>query len=575
MSRLPLAALLLLGAGLPKDEKDRSPHDVALSPDGRWALTANATCDSASLVDLAEGRVVAEVAVGRRPFSVAWRGSRAVVTNWLADTVTVLDVAPPKLAVAATIEVGDEPRGAAIDGDRAFVACSGDDAVAVVDLRARKVSERVAVGDEPWHVALTPDGRRLAVGHALSLDVRVLDAVALKPLHAVGMRGHNLRRLAVSKDGAWAYVCNIAERGTPATRQNIDRGWVIGNRLSRVPLAEEGLRETIALDARGAAVGDPDGVAVSPDGGLLAVAAGGTGELVLLRLPLPFVASGGPGDHIEPELRRDAKRFRRIALGGRPLACAFAPDGRSVVVANYLSNALQVVDVETGAGVTIDLGGAARPSAARLGEAVFYDAKRSFGGWYSCHTCHVDGHTNGATFDTLLDGKYGNSKKTLSLRGVGRTAPYTWHGHQKDLRASLDQSLTTTMQGPKPSAADLDALVAFVSSIEFAPARAPSEAAKRGEGVFKAKGCAKCHAGPDYTAPGVFEVGLESPADLHKGFNPPSLRGAGTRGPWLHDGRARSLEDLLRRHHRPSKLAEVEDPTEEELKELVEFLKSL
>ena len=46
---------------------------------------------------------------------------------------------------------------------------------------------------------------------------------------------------------------HIAERGRPVTRQNIDNGWVIANRLSRVPL-REGLRESIALDARGKAV---------------------------------------------------------------------------------------------------------------------------------------------------------------------------------------------------------------------------------------------------------------------------------------------------------------------------------
>ena len=35
---------------------------------------------------------------------------------------------------------------------------------------------------------------------------------------------------------------------------------------------------------------------------------------------LPFVAFGGPGDFIEPELLRDPSKFRRIPLGGRPLA---------------------------------------------------------------------------------------------------------------------------------------------------------------------------------------------------------------------------------------------------------------
>jgi cytochrome c peroxidase len=373
-------------------------------------------------------------------------------------------------------------------------------------------------------------------------------------------------------------VCNIAERGFGTTRQNIDRGWVLASRLSRVPLKEEGPREAIALDVRGAAVGDPDGVAVAPDGQSIAIAAGGSQELLLLRLPLPFVASGGPGDLMDVDLRRDGKRFRRVAVEGRPVAAAFTPDGKSVVVANYLRNAVQVVDVEKGEVVrAIELGGPEKPSVARRGEAIFYDAKRSFGNWYSCHSCHTDGHTNGGSFDTANDGKYGNLKKVASLRGVAKTAPYTWHGWQPDLRAGLEHSLVQTMQGPKPSAEDLDALMAYVATLDFVAPKPPAdeEAVKRGAAVFKAKRCAECHAPPDYTTAKTVEVGLESKDDAYKGFNPPSLRGVGTRGPWLHDGRAKSLEQVFRKHHLPSKLTGEEDPTDAELRDLIEFLKSL
>ena len=38
--------LLLLCGAAPQTEPDRSPGDLALSPDGRWVLTANRTSDS-------------------------------------------------------------------------------------------------------------------------------------------------------------------------------------------------------------------------------------------------------------------------------------------------------------------------------------------------------------------------------------------------------------------------------------------------------------------------------------------------------------------------------------------------
>src|SRR5687767_11762632 len=141
MARAALAGLLLLiAAAPPREERDRSPIDVALSPDGRWALVANATANSASLVDLEEGKVAAEVAVGSRPQSVAWTGTTAVVTNFLSDDVTLLSVAPPKLEAVATVPVGDEPRGVAIAGERALVVLSGEDALAELDLKARRVT---------------------------------------------------------------------------------------------------------------------------------------------------------------------------------------------------------------------------------------------------------------------------------------------------------------------------------------------------------------------------------------------------------------------------------------------------
>jgi YVTN family beta-propeller protein len=301
---------------------NRSPSDLALTPDGRWALTANTTSNTVSLVDLAAGQVTAELPVGEKPMSVAlsFDGKLGVVTNWLSDSLSVLRIAAPKLETIATFHVGNEPRGVAFSpgGELVYIVLSGEDAVVVVNLKLQQTISRATVGREPWHLALTPNGERLAVGNALSRTVTVLHAATLRPAHTVKLRGRNPRHLAVSADGQWAYVPFIAERGRATTEQFIDRGWVIGNRICRLPLAEAGPREAIAMDTRGQAVGDLDGIALGPNGNKLAVTAGGTHELILMRAPLPFVAYGGPDDHIDPELLRDTLRFRRVALGGRP-----------------------------------------------------------------------------------------------------------------------------------------------------------------------------------------------------------------------------------------------------------------
>ena len=50
---------------------------------------------------------------------------------------------------------------------------------------------------------------------------------------------------------------------------------------------------------------------------------------------------------------------------------------------------------------------APEPDAVARGERLFHDARLSHDGWMSCHSCHVDGHTNGLVADTLGDGSYG------------------------------------------------------------------------------------------------------------------------------------------------------------------------
>lgn len=570
----------------PSAELDRSPIDLAITPDGRWAISANNSSDTVSLVDLENGKVAGEVAVGHRPFGVAISqdGARAVVSNCWSNSLSVLTLNGAHVAVNATVQVGDEPRGVCIspDGGKAYVALAGDGNIVAVDLKTFSTGPRLAVGTEPWQLALTLDGSRLAVGNARSQEMSVVDTTGWKVLHSVKLRGKNVRHVAISSDGEYAYVPHIAERGRPATKDNIDMGWVIGNRLSRVPVKEDGPREAITLDPRGKAVADVDGLALGPDGKTIVLTAGGTHELLILKLPLPFITFGGPGDHIEKELLDDPGRFRRIALGGRPVGVRFLPDGKRVVVSNYLSNSIQVVDLDANAVTrTISLGGPPEPSLARRGETIFLDGERGFNHWYSCNSCHVEGHTNGSTFDTFNDGSYETPKKTLSLRNVTHTAPYTWHGWQPSLEQLVHDSMTKSMQGPEPSADDLKAVVAYLGTLKERPNPnrnadgSLSAAAKRGEAVFTAKKCDTCHAAPYYTAPGVFTVGLESERDVYKGFNPPSLLGVYNRAPYLHTGEVPGLTEVLTKFHRPSQLTGTPDCTAAELSDLIAFLKSL
>ena len=301
-------------------------------------------------------------------------------------------------------------------------------------------------------LALSPDGSRLAVGCSGEGGISVVDTATRTRLFDTKFAGLNIGQLQTTADGRYAYFPWMVYADRPITAHNIREGWVLGNRLARVRLDEPARREAIALDPRGQALGDPHGLAISPDQKWLALAVSGTHELAVFRLDDLTMRDDGPGDHMKSELAHDPDRFFRIPLGGRPLGIRFDRDSRHVYVANYLANTVQVVDVETRKlERTIALGSADEPSLARRGAEIFYDARRSADGWYSCHSCHWDGGTNAVTMDTKNDGSFGTYKMVLSLRNASHTGPWFWHGLQSDFQAALRKSLGDTMQGPAPS----------------------------------------------------------------------------------------------------------------------------
>jgi len=598
---IPLAAAMVLNAWLTVSEprrpatraaepaeRDRSPVDLALTPDGKLLLVANQTSSSVSLVRVATGQVLAEVPCGQKPAALALTpdGKRLLVTGSASGDLTLWRLHDDKLTPAGKVQLGFQPHGVAVapDGKLAFVALASAGEVAVVDLDKRTVLERIPVGRWPRHLALSADGRRLAVGVSGDGGVAVVDTETRQRLYLEDFVGLNLGQMQVSADGKHVYFPWVTSRQMPTTAGNIRQGWVLGSRIARVRLDGPARREALTLDPSGKAVADPHGLALSPDQKWLVCTAAGTHELLVFQTEgLPLQDYGGPGDHIRPELLKDPALFARIELGGRPLAVRFSGDGRRVYVANYLRNAVQVVELATKQVREIALGGPAEPSLARQGEAIFYDGRRSLDQWYSCHSCHYEGGSNAVTMDNRSDSRAGHARTLLPLQNVTRTGPYRWNGWQKDLNDALRKSFVDTMQGKEPSADDLRALTAYLETLtvpaspQLSADGGLTEAAERGKQVFEGEkaGCSRCHPAPLFTDRKVHDIGLSKPGDPYRGFKTPSLLGIHNRVLYLHDGRSRGLEEVLQGPHSPAKVTRRGELTEAELRDLIAYLRSL
>jgi YVTN family beta-propeller protein len=268
----------------------------------------------------------------------------------------------------------------------------------------------------------------------------------------------------------------------------------------------------------------------------------------------------------------------KIPTQSNPRRLALSGDGKTLVVSNYLSDSLTVIDVEKHQVIRhISLGGPP-VDAARRGEILFHSSKMTHLGLFTCASCHPDGGADGLNWDLTRDG-VGNFMNTRSLLGVRDTAPYGWHGSSPTLADRVAGTLRT-LHRHEPQGTEVDDLVAYLKTLDPPkPKPVPEKekpAVERGQKIFFGKGkCSGCHRGESFQDGLRHDVGTRIEGDTQDAFDTPSLRGVGQTAPYLHHGQAESLEEIFtkfngRQNHGTGHLL-----NDLELSELVSFLKSL
>ena len=105
-----------------------------------------------------------------------------------------------------------------------------------------------------------------------------------------------------------------------------------------------------------------------------------------------------------------------------------------------------------------------------------------------------------------------------------------------------------------------------------------SAAAKRGEKLFRDKevGCAKCHPAPLFTDLGPYDVGTRGPLDRDTGtFDTPTLVELWRTAPYLHNGSAATLREVLVEANRKDEHGKTSHLKPQQIDDLVEYLLSL
>lgn len=418
----------------------------------------------------------------------------------------------------------------------------------------------------------SPDGTRLLVADSFEGRIAAIDVDGRQMLGVTRIEGHNIRGMTATSDGTRLLVTHqIINRQEPTTHSRVFWGALMGNVLRSInidhiwkrtatPNEESDITrwQIYPLGEPTDAAGDPGHVMHSGDTTVVLI--GGTNQLAI---------------------RHGARQlFSRVRVGRRPVAMALSSDEQTVFVANYFDDSLSVVRLADGTVTSeISLGEMDGLTLADRGEMLFYDASLSLDRWYSCHSCHTDGHTSGQRNDNLGDGSFGAPKRILSLLGVRDTGPWAWSGQQKNLTDQIRKSIRVTMQGAeqnRDTEENVTALASYLYSLDPPPPLSAARgtidqtALERGEQLFAATGCIDCHHTGTFTSPNTYDVGLRDEVGNDR-FNPPSLRGVSQRGGLFHDGRGRGLKYVLADSEH-SKDFGLSNP---EIEDMVEYLNSL
>ena len=564
--------------------------------------------DTTTVYDVTTQTKLGEIAVGDKPRSIAEApGGDVWVVNKDGSSISVID--PGTLTISQTISLpaASQPHGLVFspaDG-KAYLVLEATGQLLHLHNTTGAILNTLNLGRLPRHLAITPDGVSIYVSRFVSPpvpnehtgnpsttggggEVLLVDAATFSlsqtiilaqstiPDFGGGARGvpNYLRAAAISPDGSAAWI--------PSKQDNIHRGMfrdstalnhenTVRAIASRIDFANNLEDHVGRVDMDDGAV--PSAAIYGPYGLHVFVALAGSREVAVLDAYATF-------------------ELFRFDAGFAPQGLALSPDGSTLFVHNFLSRSVGSFDitelVENGFETitVIDeysvVANETLSAQVLLGKQLFNDARDNRlanQDYISCAACHNNGGQDGRVWD--LTGAGEGLRNTIDLRGRSGMAHGNlhWTGNfdeVQDFEVQIrDLGSGTGLISPgdphpplsTPNAgrsADLDALAAYVSSLGSfgdSPDR-NSDGTLTAEGllgleVFRAKNCAQCHTGQEFTdSPQTLfhDVGTIKPSSGQRlggnltGLDTPTLRGLWHGAPYLHDGSAASISDAIQAH---------------------------
>ncbi|MBN1807132.1 MAG: c-type cytochrome [Sedimentisphaerales bacterium] len=616
---LLLLSSILTNTGLSGNDY-LSPSALAANAQTGKLYIACTTAKQIAVFDIPAGKIIKTYPLPDEPGGLALsrENSRLYVTSGGPEgTITEIDLQTGK--IIKNTPAGHTPTAPVLSHDnKSLYVCNRfDNNVSVIDLVSYEQVAQIPVRREPVAAAITPDGKYLFVNNHLpagaankgnvSAVVSVINTTSNKLTTTIELSNGatTLQGICMSPDGRYAYAVHVLARYTLPTTQ-LERGWVNTNALSIIDIENKKLFETVLLDDVDYGAANPWAVSCTNDNKYVCVTHAGTDELSVIDVQAlhdkinKYHAdekknlNGSTGQYnygtyssglkfssnIPNELSFLYGIRQRIKLCGKgPRALAII--GSNIYIAEYFTDSLSSVDLNKTASnktAALPLGSPPELTSIRQGEILFNDASICFQHWQSCASCHPgNARVDALNWDLLNDG-LGNPKNTKSLLLSHRTSPSMMTGVRSNaeeaVRAGIKHILFAVCT--ERQAVSIDEYLKFLKPIPgpYLVKGKLGTSAKRGQKLFNSAGCSFCHKGKLFTDQNPYDVGIGDGRDKGKKFDTPTLIETWRTAPYLYDGRAATIKEVITKFNPEDKHGKTSNLTDMEIEDLTNFILS-
>jgi len=590
-----------------------SPMNIAVSNDGILIYVTAQDGNALLVADTEQGKVVKKVTVGNKPHSVIIdkAGKKAYVSNQWSDNVSVVDLDNYK--VTDTLRTGNGPAGLSLSSDEKFlyVVNSFSSDLTIIDLESGIERKRLTTGNNPTGAQLSPDGEELYVtsrrantahyGESMFSDLTIINDSSKRIKAYLGVQSaYLMENVAFTPSGDLAIVTLVRPKNMVPSIQ-VERGFMMTHGFGVLERKGDGRIIQLLTDEPNAYYPDPFDIVITPDGKRAFISNSGVNFITVVDIDSvrKLISGSTPemlslwSDHLGISSRYVIKR---IPTGANPKGLALSPDGKTLFVAERLEDRISVFSTDNMETLkTINLGGPRKITVTRKGRKLLNNAGHTFQNQYSCYTCHPDEHEDGLVYNMASIDMGRNLTNTQSLRDISDTPPFKWNGKNQTVFKQDGMRFSTVLTRTEPfSYKNLDAISSYIltgikypPNLLFNPSGKLTEAQNRGKIVFERtkdnfgkeipekNRCVTCHPAPYFTNLKQFDVSTLAASDDSIAFDTPHLNNIYASPPYLHDGRAKTLEEIWTLYGKDDRHGLTSDMTKNDLNDLVEYLKSL